>query len=302
MAKYKGGILRMENQKDTKLFDLHSHWGTKRGYPLRTEEELAQQEKTWRSSPKYVTEEEMTDYFRKNKVRTILSFGFTKNLPMDEMRKYHDYALETQRRFPDVIFGHWLQIDARSGEAGVAELKRCIQAKVGFIGLGITGASSGFAASDRIYDPFYTFCTEAGVPVLINVGFTGLGAGVRGGKGVNLELCHPRYVDELAIRFPDLNIIAGRPAWPWQDEMIAVLLHKPNVWYELHGWSPKHFTDSLKREISRRLQNRIMFGADYPLFQYERLVADWEALGYSREVLEKVFYKNAESFFSKLNF
>jgi hypothetical protein len=41
--------------------------------------------------------------------------------------------------------------------------------------------------------------------------------------------------------------------------MIAVLLHKPNVWCELHGWSPKYFTDELKREIPRRLAGRVMF-------------------------------------------
>lgn len=290
----------MPDAKETKLFDLHSHWGTKRGYPLRTEAELAQQVKTWKSSPQYATEEGMAGYFRKNGVRTILDFGFTKNLPIAEAREFHDYALETQRRFPDVIFGHWLQIDPRTGGEGLAELKRCIQARVGFIGLAIAGASAGFAASDGIYDPFYTFCVEAKVPVLILVGYTGLGAGIRGGKGVKLELAHPRYLDEVAIRFPDLDIIAGRSAWPWQEEMIAVLLHKPNIWYELHGWSPKYLTDSLKREVSRRLQDRVMFGADYPLFQYERLVADWESLGYSREILEKVFYRNAESFFARL--
>jgi predicted TIM-barrel fold metal-dependent hydrolase len=292
----------MADSKETKLFDLHSHWGTKKGYPLRTEAELAQQVKTWKSPVQYATEEGMAEYFRKNRVRTILDFGFTKNLPIAEAREYHDYALETQRRFPDVIFGHWLQIDPRTGEAGLAEFKRCIQAKVGFIGLAIAGASAGFAASDSIYDPFYTFCLKEKVPVLILVGYTGLGAGIRGGKGVKLELAHPRYLDEVAIRFPDLDIIAGRSAWPWQEEMIAVLLHKPNIWYELHGWSPKYLTDSLKKEISRRLQDRVMFGADYPLFKYERLVTDWESLGYSREILEKLFYKNAESFFARFNF
>lgn len=291
----------MSNQKKIKLFDLHSHWGTKKGYPFRTEAQLAQQEKVWGSPVKYATEQEMADYFRENNVKVILDFGFTRNLPMDEVKEYHDYALETQRRFPDGIFGHWLQIDPRSGEAGLAELKRCILAKVGFVGLAISGAGSGFAPSESIYDPFYNFCMEAGIPVLIFVGFTGSGAGLRGGKGVKLELCHPRYLDDVAIRFPDLNIIASRPAWPWQDEMIAVLLHKPNIWYELHGWSPKYLTDSLKREISRRLRDRVMFGADYPLFQYERLVSDWVAEGYSQEILEKVFYKNAESFFARLN-
>ena len=290
----------MTDVKGIQLYDLHSHWGTKRGYPLRTPEELVQQEKVWRSKPQYATEQEMADYFRKNRVKVILDFGFTKTLPIEEARQYHDYALETQKKHPDVIFGHWLQIDPRSGAAGLAELKRCVQAGGGFIGLAISGASSGFAPDDPIYEPFYSYCTEARVPVLILVGYTGLGAGIRGGKGVKLELCHPRYLDAVAISYPDLKIIAGRSAWPWQEEMIAVLLHKPNIWYELHGWSPKYLTDSLKRDISRRLKDRVMFGADYPLFQYERLVSDWQSEGYSSEILEKLFYKNAESFFSRL--
>jgi predicted TIM-barrel fold metal-dependent hydrolase len=99
---------------------------------------------------------------------------------------------------------------------------------------------------------------------------------------------------DLVTRFAELTIIAARPAWPWQSEMIAVLLHKPNVWYELHGWSPKYFTDELKREIPRRLAERVMFAADYPLFRYERLFADWLALGYSEQVLQQIFRRNAE--------
>ena len=49
-------------------------------------------------------------------------------------------------------------------------------------------------------------------------------------------------------------------------------MHKRNIWYELHGWSPKYHTADLKHEIPRRLKDRIMFGADYPLLGYERLV------------------------------
>jgi hypothetical protein len=82
--------------------------------------------------------------------------------------------------------------------------------------------------------------------------------------------------------------------------MIAVLLHKPNVWYELHGWSPKYFTDELKREIPRRLADRVMFAADYPLFRYERLFTDWRGLGYSEQVLEQIFQRNAETLLAGL--
>ena len=100
-----------------RLFDLHSHWGTRSGYVLQTAEDLAQQQRTWGSSPTYDTEEQMAEYFRRNKVRTILDFGFTKNMTLDQVRPFHDYAIETQHRFPDVIFGNWLQIDPRLGRS-----------------------------------------------------------------------------------------------------------------------------------------------------------------------------------------
>jgi hypothetical protein len=32
-----------------------------------------------------------------------------------------------------------------------------------------------------------------------------------------------------------------------------------------------------------------MFGADYPLLGYERLVGDWKAQHYSDDVLERIF-------------
>ena len=95
-----------------------------------------------------------------------------------------------------------------------------------------------------------------------------------------------------------MRILAARPAYPWQDEMIAILLHKANVSYELHGWSPKHFAPALKQEIRGRLQDRIMFGCDFPVLEYEKLVKRYREEGYSEEVLEKILWRNAEAYFA----
>ena len=103
----------------------------------------------------------------------------------------------------------------------------------------------------------------------------------------------------MAAHNPQLKIVAARPGWPWQAEVIAVLMHKRNIWYELHGWSPKYHTPDLKHDIARRLKDRILFGADYPLFSYERLVKDWRAEGYTEEILEKVFWRNGERFLAE---
>jgi predicted TIM-barrel fold metal-dependent hydrolase len=282
-----------------RIIDLHSHWGTRRGYPFQTPEELAQQRRVFRSDPSYVTEDEMAEHFRAMNVQVMLDLG-VRCTSLEELRSLHDYALDVQRQFPDVVLGNWLHIDPRTGPAGLEELDRCVSAKAGLVGLAVAGAGFNVTASDPAYDPFYRFCIGTGTPVLLMVGYTGLGATLPGGGGVVLECSHPRYVDQVAARYPELTIVASRPAWPWQTEMIAVLLHKANVWYELHGWSPRYFTPDLKLEISRRLQDRVMFGADYPLLRYERLIADWKAEGYSPEVLEKVLYRNAENFLAGL--
>ncbi len=280
-----------------KLFDLHSHWPTRRGYVLRTEAALAQQRRTWGSEPQYTSEEEMATYLREQGVRTILDFGFTKSLPLDEIRGLHDYAIEVQAAYPDAIFGNWLQIDPRTGRDGADEFRRCTAASRGFVGICISAPGMGFPASDPVYDPFVEASIELGRPVLVLVGTTGTGAGLPGGGGVVLEHAHPRYIDALSARHPKLTIIAGRNPWPWADEMVAVMLHKPDVWIEFHGWSPKYLPPSFRHEMPRRLKSRVMFGADYPLFTYPRLVADWQAQGFDEATLARLFRDNALTLF-----
>jgi predicted TIM-barrel fold metal-dependent hydrolase len=211
----------------------------------------------------------------------------------------HDYGFETERTYADAIIGHWIHIDPHTGVEGVRELRRCIDNAPGFIGFAVSGSGSG-PPSDPAWKPFYELCIEARIPALIFVGTTGLGAGLPGGGGIVLDDCHPRHLDQVAAKHPQLQIVAARPGWPWQAETIAVLMHKRNIWYEVHGWSPKYFTPDLKHEIPRRLRERVMFGADYPLFTYERLVRDWRSEGYTEDVLEDVFVNNAERFLAQV--
>ena len=283
-----------------RIFDCHSHWSTKRGYVFQSQEEQDNQERVWGTKASFQTEDEMAATFRRSNVRVMMDLATTVLYAMDieEVQKLHDYTFEVQRKHSDVIFGHWLSLDPRLGKAGIKEYERAVAAQAGFIGFGIIGQTKDdFPASDPIWDPFYKLSIDANIPVLIHSGLTGIGQGLPGGRGIILDHGHPRHIDAVAARFPELKILAARPAYPWQDEMIAILLHKGNVHYELHGWSPKAFPPPLRREIGGRLQDRIMFGCDYPVLKYEMMIERWRGLGYSDEILEKVFHKNAEAYF-----
>ena len=281
-----------------RIFDCHSHWATEKGYLFRTERERAQQEKIWRTPFQLFTEDQQAAYLRSQRVRAILDISWIKELALPAMAAYHDYVFDVQRRQRDVMFGQWLQFNPRRhGPDAVREFQRCVDKQAGFVGLCVNGQVTGVPASEPEWEPFYKTAMDAGLPVMILCGLTGIGQGLPGGNGIVLDDGHPRHIDRVAARHPQLRILAARPAWPWQDEMIAVLLHKANVHYELHGWGPRQFTPALKKEIRGRLQDRVMFGCDFPVLRYEKVVADWVAEGYSDEILEKVLYRNAEAYF-----
>jgi len=219
------------------------------------------------------------------------------NRDLARIREMHDYMGHLKKAYPDTVLGCWGDIDPRLGYRGARELERCIK-DAGMLGIYTGAILTGIPVNNKMYWPLYGVCAEAGVPVKLSVGMTAIGQGKPGGGGIRLSHENPiPYVDDVAIQFPDLTIIAAHCAWPFHNEMTAVMIHKSNVYNELHGWSPKYFPVELKREINGRLQDRFMFGSDHPWFSYNRLFRDWESEGYKPEILEKVYYRNAQRIF-----
>jgi len=151
-----------------------------------------------------------------------------------------------------------------------------------------------FAVNDRALYPLFEVINALKAPVMIDVGTTGMGAGMPGGMGARIRHAHPAAIDDLAADFPDLTIIMAHPGWPWADETTAVALHKGNVFWEMSGWAPKYLPPQLKVDMRARLQDKVMFGSDYPSIPYPRLLKEWAELGYKDEVMEKIFHGNAE--------
>ena len=79
----------------------------------------------------------------------------------------------------------------------------------------------------------------------------------------------------------------------WIDEQIAVALHKSNVYIDLSGWSPKYIPSQLIREVNSRLQDKVMFGSDFPYLKPDRWLNEFDQLQLKPEVYKKVIYDNA---------
>jgi predicted TIM-barrel fold metal-dependent hydrolase len=282
-----------------KAIDIHAHFSTR-------ENSLATM-KFARSLAAYymkreVTEEQVLAFSKSDEamaqdfidagVKGIL-VGWDAETNTGEPPMSNDYVASMVKRFPEAFIGAYGCVDPWKGKWAVMEAERCIT-ELGLMGLKFQAAAQGFYANDHRFYPLWEKCLELGASVQLHTGSTGLGAGMPGGGGIKLKYTRPiPYIDDVAADFPDLKIICLHPSYPWQDEAIAMAIHKSNIFFDLSGYAPKYFPEAFKKEIRSRLQDRVMFASDYPVLEFKRLFAEWEAEGYPPEVLEKIYYKNA---------
>lgn len=283
-----------------KVIDVQTQMTTEKGamWPLSYKEFFEAAFKT--TIPYYQTEEEMMDGFREADAQVILVPPTGGKDDFGEIRNAHDYMAQLKTDYPDVVYSFWVSpVPGVSIIKWIRELERCVK-ELGSAGIYYNGFLHGIPASDKLLYPFYDLCQEAGVPVKISVGHTAAGAGLPGGSGIHLLRTEsPVHIDDVAADFPHLNVIATHCPWPYHNEMISVMLHKANVYNDLHGWLPRYFPEEVKREINGRLKHKFLFGSDYPFFTFQRLYHDWEAQGYKPEVLENVYYRNAQRVFGR---
>lgn len=102
----------------------------------------------------------------------------------------------------------------------------------------------------------YRRCEERGIPVLVHTG-TSVFPGARSKYGNPLE------IDDMAIDFPDLQIVlahGGRPFW--MGEAFFVLRRHRNVWFDLSGIPPKSLLEYFPKLAE--LEHKLLWGSDWP--------------------------------------
>jgi uncharacterized protein len=174
----------------------------------------------------------------------------------------------------------------------VADARRLIEDH-GVRGFKFHPTVQGFDPSDPVYFPIYETLQDAGVVALFHTGQTRIGAGMRGGRGLQLALSNPMLLDIVAAEHPELQIIMAHPSVPWQDEALSVATHKHNTWIDLSGWSPKYFPAELVRYANSIIKKRVLFGSDFPMITPDRWIRDAEQVAFKPEVLPGIMKDNA---------
>jgi predicted TIM-barrel fold metal-dependent hydrolase len=234
--------------------------------------------------------DEIASYYRERKMACVV-FPVDTELANGSPPVPNEEVAEAARRHPDVLIP-FASIDPHRGAVGVAAARRLI-AEHGIRGFKFHPSTQGFYPNDRLAYPLYEVIADAGLPALFHTGQTGIGAGTRGGGGIRLKYSNPMYVDDVAVDFPDLKIVLAHPSFPWQDEALSVAVHKPLVYIDLSGWSPKYFPPQLIQYANTLLKHKVLFGTDYPLITPDRWIADFAKLDIREEVRPLIMKANA---------
>jgi predicted TIM-barrel fold metal-dependent hydrolase len=237
--------------------------------------------------------EALADYYRSRKIGCVV-FTVAETLSKRPQVSNDDVA-DFAAANADIAMA-FASVNPHDGRRAVDEARRLVSA--GRVhGLKLHPPLQEFFPNDRMAYPLYEVFAEAKLPVLFHTGHSGIGSGQPGGGGVRLKYGHPMPIDDVAVDFPDMPIIMAHPSFPWQDEAISICLHKPQVYIDLSGWSPKYFSPMLIQYANTLLKHKVLFGSDYPLITPDRWLADFDKIAIRDEVRPLILKENAARLF-----
>lgn len=272
--------------------DVHTHAEVSRtGHPALSSELMAASEKYFAAhGHRMPTIDETADHYRQRRMAAVV-FTVDAEHALGHPPIPNEEVAEDCAAHPDVLIP-FASLDPWRGRAAVREARRLVE-EYGVRGFKFHPSLQAFSPDDRMAYPLYEAIEELGVPALFHTGQTGIGAGLPGGGGIRLKYSNPLLVDDVAVDFPGLRIILAHPSFPWQDEALAVATHKPHVYIDLSGWSPKYFPPQLVRYANTLLKDKVLFGSDYPVITPDRWLSDFEKLDIKPEVRPRILKDNA---------
>jgi hypothetical protein len=207
------------------------------------------------------------------------------NLPDEETADF-------VKAHPDRFIGFSAVHPDRDKKKNLDRIDRAVN-DFGLKGIKLNPAAGFYPNDERLY-PVYEKCSAINLPVMIHMGIKPPSDGTR------MKYCHPMYIDDIVVDFPELTLIIAHAAYPWVDDLIAVSLYTQNVFVDISTLNQLEETVGYEvviptlRKLTLSLGvNRVLFGSD-GIFNLEALlntVKNADFLSASNK--ERILWKNA---------
>ena len=200
----------------------------------------------------------------------------------------YEIVAEAVKQHPD-RFSALAGVDPTEGMNGVRALQ-CAVEDDGFIGAHSYPHWFELAPDHARYYPFYAKCVELEIPMQLQVGQSLLYTDDLPRRSTG----RPIALDGVACDFPELKLIGIHLGIPWTQEIIAVAWKHKNVFIGTDAHSPKYWPPELLHYINSYGQDKVIFGTDFPILQFERTIAEIEALDLRPHSLRKLLRDNVQ--------
>ncbi|MCF8062647.1 MAG: amidohydrolase family protein [Deltaproteobacteria bacterium] len=171
---------------------------------------------------------------------------------------------------------------------GVRHLEKAVK-EYGFVGAHLHTHGFGLPINDRAYFPFYAKCEELDVVAVIMVGAES--------ASQPAYLGEPKLLDDVAIYFPRLRIVASHTGWPWVEEAINLAFRHENVVIGTAGYTPKYWPANLVHYINSWGKGKVMWGTSFPLVDHEKSLEQIDELGLRDDAKHELLYGTASRVF-----
>jgi len=213
-------------------------------------------------------------------------------------RNSNEHVIELATRFPDAFPGILGSLDIHAEDLNaVADYAQELARNPKVLGFKFHPPDQGFYPTERRLYPIWEVLQGSGKPVMFHAGFTVLGADTEGGSGIALDYGRPVHLDTLARDFPRMKIIAAHPGWPWEQELVGVVTHKKNLFVDTSGYLAEQLPEIFLKAIGGRLQDKALFGTDFPYVDLEKALASFSRMNFKESVKEKLLLTNAKALF-----
>jgi predicted TIM-barrel fold metal-dependent hydrolase len=243
------------------------------------------------------TAEAFADLYAGQNVKALL-IGWHPSTVSDGAPNSNEHAIELATAYPNVFPGILAALDTSARDLGALErYAESLAQNPRVIGFKFHPPDQGFYPDDRNFYGIWETLQSGNKPVMFHVGFTVLGADTDGGSGIALDYGRPIHLDRLARDFPRMKIVAAHPGWPWEQELIGVVTHKKNVYVDTSGYLAEQLPEIFRKAIAGRLQDKALFGTDFPYVDLQRALASFDKMDFKDTVKEKILIANAKALF-----
>ena len=162
----------------------------------------------------------------------------------------------------------------------------------GLCGVHITPSPWGIAPNDRWFYPSYAKCVELRLPVYAYVGAPG--------PLWPMAPNDPSHLDDVALAFPDLVLVAHHVGDPWTEISVRLAARHEHFHICTSAWAPKAYPEALTTFLGGRWHgvrgcDKVLFASDFPLLDLERTTRSARAMALEEEALGRFLHGNARA-------